>query len=444
MSDFGDATHTVAFDEKIFKKYCTAKVSVLSNLKPDLHCLTTDKKLFLSSEINHPIFTYKKNARYNYDKPEVILHELVKEISNDQQVPSIIKEQYFLAIKEKFTKISLLRQTQVLALDPRQEACMRLFQKYSEQLYGTVDPEIFLKVMQTAEREIARKVISPKFNSTHKPALSRLETIFQNYKQLQPSYTSLEVTPRVTVPRTTAITDAGLLKDIFEKGLQEYGIDSSWKVVVDSKGARTTISVSYGLEKIYLPSTEQLLKRSKRKRLTEARVRGLIAHEIGTHVLRKIQGEQSKVKLLSVGLSGYEQGEEGLATYREQQAQSLQGYSGLEAYFAIGLTLGCDGANARDFSQIHAILTDYFLIVENTTHEHAKELAWNRCVRIFRGTSGLVPGIVFTKDLIYRNGNMRHWEAVRNNTLPAINLDCGKFDPTQKEHIHFLHAVGMS
>ncbi|MES2748947.1 MAG: tyrosine/phenylalanine carboxypeptidase domain-containing protein [Patescibacteria group bacterium] len=444
MRDTGNTFDNEAFDEKIFKKYQHAKVSVLSSIRPDLYCLTKGKEIFLRGEIPHPIFTYTKNNRNNYDKPEGLLHELHKDLAHDDELPQVIKEQYHLAIEERLSKIKLLRQTQALGRDVNPEMSMRLFLEYSKQLYGTVDADIFLKVMQTAEREINRMIAKPNFNNEHTPSVERLKALFSFYKKSHPHFVSLEVTPRIVVSRTPAVTDAGLLKNIFEEGFKEYGIDDSWSVVVDSKGARSTVSVSYNLQKIYLPSSEQLIKRSKRKRLTEARVRGLIAHEIGTHVVRKIRGERSVLKLLGVGLHQYEQGEEGLATYREQQAQSLQGYSGLEAYLAIGLALGSDGAHPRNFSQTHALMTDYFLITENTSIEHAKELAWNRCVRIFRGTSGMVPGVVFTKDLIYRKGNMRHWEAVKNNTLPDITIDAGKFDPTNEQHVHFLQSIGIT
>ena len=443
MHASGKVLENKAFDEKIFKKYQHAKVSVLSTIRPDIRCLIKNKAEFFNGDITHPTFTYKKNTRYNYDASEALLHELVQDIKGDTDVPHTIKDQYYLVIEEKLTKINLLRQTQALALTKDEEQPMQLFLKYSEQLYGTVHPEIFLKVIQTVERDILRKVHSPKFNAVQTPSFERLTALFLNYKTCNPGYTSLQVTPKIIIPKAPAITEAGELKVIFEKGLVDYGITDMWSVVIDSKGTRSTVSVSYDLHKIYLPSTEQLVKRSKRKRLTQARVSGLIAHEIGTHVVRKINGEESLLKLLSVGLCKYEQGEEGLATFREQQAQSLQGYSGLEAYLAIGLAMGSDGAPARDFSQVHAILTDYFLIVENTTMIQAKELAWNRCVRIFRGTSGKVPGVVFTKDLLYRHGNINHWNAVKNNALPNINLDCGKFDPTNQEQVHFLQSIGV-
>ena len=264
-----------AFDDKIFKKYQRAKVSVLSNIRPDIASLTKNKTLFLSGEIKQPVLTYRKNVRLNYDEPQALLIELAKAVVTDEELPHSIKEQYQLVIEEKLTKIKLLRQTQVLACGGNEETSMQLFLEYSKQLYGTIDPNIFYKVMQTTERDLYRKIIKPTFTDEHKPAFDRLLSLFAQYKKFHPWYESLAVTPRTLIKRTPAVTDAGVLKHIFEAGLKEYHVDDTWSVVIDSKGARSSISVSYDLHKIYLPSTEQLLKRSKRKRLTEARVRGL-------------------------------------------------------------------------------------------------------------------------------------------------------------------------
>jgi Domain of unknown function (DUF1704) len=424
-----------AFDEAVFKRYHHAKVSVLSGVKPDTATLIKTKKLFLSGAIAEPVLTYQKNVKIDYVTPELLLNELGLEVVKDSNLPLIVREQYELVIKEKLTKIQMLRQTQSLALGGNIDSCMELFQKCSDCLYGEIDSDIFYKVMQSVERDVRRAVSGTKFPATHAEAGDRLLNLVKAYASTQKHYASLEVTPKILVKRMPAITDAFELKKIFEEGFIEYGIHDGWNVVVDVKGTRSNISVSYDLKTIYLPSTEQLVSRSKRKRLTSARVKGLIAHEIGTHVVRKINGENSRLKLLGSGLYQYEQGEEGLATYREQHAKSLHGYAGLEAYLAIGLAKGFDGGGLKNFAQVHAILTDYYQVIENTTLEHAKDLAWNR------GTSGTVPGVVFSKDIMYRHGNIRHWEAVLNNDFERVDIDSGKFDPTNKHHIEFLQKL---
>ena len=436
-----DLIRAAAFDEAVFERYENIKVSVLRDVKPDSNSLTKSKDLFLSGAIDNPVLTYSKNIKINYDEPETLLQNLDLELRANETLSVIIREQYLLVIGEKLLKIKMLRQTQSLAIGGNASAAMESFKKYSDLVYGPIDEDIFCKVIQSVERDIQRIVLRGSLDKSKIISTKRLFQLIDNYKYLHPSYESLVVTPRVIVKKPDSITDARELKKIFERGLQDYGIVDDWKVVIDEKGTRSTISVSYSQQKIYLPCTEQLSNRSKRKKLTPARIQGLIAHEIGTHVVRYVNGKQSRLKLLGTGLYQYEQGEEGLATYREQCAQSLGGYTGLEAYFSIGLAKGLDGGLLRNFAQVHAILTDYYFVIENTTLRHAKVLAWNRCLRIFRGTSGLVAGVVFTKDLIYRHGNIRHWEAVKNGTLTTINIDSGKFDPTNQQHVIFLQKL---
>lgn len=441
MEEKDDCFKTKIFDEAIFSRYESIKVSVLSDVKPDSNSLTKIKEQFLNGTISAPVLTYSKNKKINYDEPEVLLHDLELEIKSSIVLPEIIREQYLLVVSEKLLKIKMLRQTQALALVSEPILPMQSFQKYSELLYGALDEQIFYNVMQTVERDIKRRVEHSTLDKDKTESSERLLQLIDGYSHIRPAYQRLVVTPLVVVKKPHSITDAQVLKEVFEKGLQDYKIEDDWKVVIDKRGTRSSISVSYGLQKIYLPCTAQLQKRSKRKKLTPQRIQGLIAHEIGTHVKRNANGKRSCLKLLGSGLCKYEQGEEGLATYREQCAQSLSGYAGLEAYFSIGLAKGLDGWPPRDFAQVHAILSDYYFVVENTAMEHAKELAWNRCVRIFRGTSGTVPGVVFTKDLIYRHGNIKHWEAVKNGTLANVDIDGGKFDPTNNQHVTFLQKL---
>jgi hypothetical protein len=210
---------------------------------------------------------------------------------------------------------------------------------------------------------------------------------------------------------------------------------------IDSKGTRTAISVAPTARKVHLPSSEKLAMRRKKRALTPKKVQALIAHEIGTHAVRAVNGERARVKILGAGLDRYVQGEEGLATYREQQENPVDDYAGLDGYFAIGLAKGLDDGTKKDFTQVFNRLVDYYLVTEETTEKNAKELAWNCSMRVFRGTTGTVPGVVFSKDLAYRQGNIAHWNAVKNESLSGIDLDSGKFDPTNPRHVAFLENL---
>lgn len=431
----------IIFDEDIFDKFKRAKVSILSNIKPDLLCLTKIKEDFLQGNITAPILSYKKNIKINYSEVEESLKNLFCEVESSLRIPDIIREQYLLAINEKFLKLNLLRQTQALALEGDTVLAMQKFENFSKALYGTIDPDIFRGVLQIIEKNVHKKVMSTDLNVLQQAAVSRLQNLIQIYKLANPKFTSLPVKPGIQRSHDIFITDAEELKKMFENALKAYEITDDWRIVIDQKGTRSNISVSYNLQKIYLPSTRQLVNRSTRKKLTPTKIEALIAHEIGTHIVRYSNGRKSRLKLLGLGLSQYEQGEEGLATYREQCVQPTAGYAGLEAYFAIGLAKGFDGGPPRNFQQVYEVLTDYYFLHESSSLVHAKHIAWNRCVRIFRGTSGVVPGVVFTKDLIYRHGNIRHREAVKNGTISDIDVDGGKFDPTNNHHVDFLQKL---
>ena len=170
------------------------------------------------------------------------------------------------------------------------------------------------------------------------------------------------------------------------------------------------------------------------KPLTPNALLGLIAHEIGTHVVRQARGAASQLQLLSLGLAGYEAGEEGLAMYREQQFTGFTDFAGVEAYRAAGLAYGLDGHEPRSFRHAFEVLVDYFLIVRQVDTETAQILAWKRCLRTFRGTPGGIPGCVFTKDIVYRDGNIATWVQMQDGTYNGIDLDAGKFDQTNPDH----------
>lgn len=59
--------------------------------------------------------------------------------------------------------------------------------------------------------------------------------------------------------------------------------------------------------------------------VANARIAGLLAHEVGTHVLTYINGSLQPLKLMASGLAGYEQTQEGLALIAEAAVGGLTG-----------------------------------------------------------------------------------------------------------------------
>ena len=79
--------------------------------------------------------------------------------------------------------------------------------------------------------------------------------------------------------------------------------------------------------------------------------------------------------------------------------------------------------------------------------DKAKKQAYIQCVRIFRGTPGDLPGVVFPKDIAYFDGNAKIWDYLReiNGDKNAfIQLFKGKFNPTDPDHMELVNSATWS
>ncbi len=114
------------------------------------------------------------------------------------------------------------------------------------------------------------------------------------------------------------------------------------------------------------------------------------------------------------------------------------------------MAYGLDG-HPRDFRQVFEILKKYFyfknLISQKTPEEAiqlAKNNAWEICVRTFRGTTCHSPGVCFSKDIIYREGNIGVWDVIRENPEELTRFSVGKYNPANLRHIWVLNQLGIS
>lgn len=198
----------------------------------------------------------------------------------------------------------------------------------------------------------------------------------------------------------------------------------------------------------------------RRKQPTSAEAIALLIHENGVHVERRRQGDASGDVLLGgTGLAGYLDAEEGLAKILEQAISGQASDSGVQYYTALGLARGLDG-KPRDFRDVYEleyrrrIIKEYEDkgIVDKDRSQKLKELAYNTCVRIFRGTPCDIPGMVYTKDQAYFMGNQKMLELVLNIVdLPGEQKDeafsmlfAAKYDPTNPLHVRLVNKARES
>ncbi|HLD22020.1 MAG TPA: tyrosine/phenylalanine carboxypeptidase domain-containing protein, partial [Patescibacteria group bacterium] len=234
--------------------------------------------------------------------------------------------------------------------------------------------------------------------------------------------------------------NASEIRQAFEQAIQKLQLPG-WQVIID-QGSSTRIRVSQKDKAVQIPASTNILAKE---------LLPLIGHELKTHVGRRVNGKRSKLHLLALGLDRYLPGEEGIATFHEQALEEqVNDFDGFDGHFAISLAQGLDGKK-KDFRDTFEILQKYYLFdqlskgksQEEATTE-ANKLAYNRCIRTFRGSDCNTPGAVYTKDIVYREGNIGVWRVISTNEKEMVRFSVGKYDPANGRHVYMLDQVGIN
>jgi hypothetical protein len=238
------------------------------------------------------------------------------------------------------------------------------------------------------------------------------------------------------------VTDAAVVVAFLRAKLAELGL-SDWKVKITPKpigGFRVYVNKKL----IRVPHSSVLRSRKNNRTLTRSVMEGIFAHEILTHVVRYANGISSPLMLLAYGLAQYLPGEEGIATYREQRCNGATDYSGGTMYFAIGLAYGLDrGGVHRTFSEVFAILCDYFTLRNHGGVRATRSKAFATCCRIFVMSPHADMPMILTRDSAYREGNIAIIDLLARNPSAEQAFDIGKYDPTNTGHTEALKALGI-
>jgi hypothetical protein len=222
--------------------------------------------------------------------------------------------------------------------------------------------------------------------------------------------------------------------------------------IVDQKNNGTTWSFSAAKKELYRPRTN--------KPISKERYIGLVAfHEIGTHGLEVINGKNSDLPLLAMGLDRYVGASEGKATIREQiaydtaagLAEDVRFQDILRRHFAISLAFGHQNG-PKDFKEAYKIINAIDRLwerqnkEEEETYEDADKKADKRTwalltERTHKGTDGTHGA--YRKDMIYLENNIAYWQLAKREPESMKYWDLGKFDYNNKEHVKVLQKLGM-
>lgn len=421
----------------------TGSFQAYEYLDGDKQARDREKQQFLGGEIDNPNLDYPRLDFDELTKIEQQLLFLKKDLVAGEPDPTV-RQLYRWKLNEKIAEVRLLQAAK--------SGDMRRFRRYSQFIYGDPQAEVFNYTVNRI-RNRAEQSLQATDSSLRQAAAAILEILpggkpeAAGYNLPAPdtvssarSQTMAEMAALINIPNAQEMLTVPEIKAAFDAALETLG-GQGWQVVIDQT-SKTGISVDQESLQVKVPQS---------RRVSREKLEGLIVHEIGTHVARRQNGQRSRLMLLGLGLDRYEQGEEGVATLREQAIKGVvEEFSGLDKHFAIGLAAGIDG-QPRNFRQVFEIiqkLSEFENVSAGKNQPEAasagRDQAWNTCVRVFRGTDCRTPGVCFTKDIIYAQGNIGVWNVVRENPAEMMRFNVGKYDPANSRHLWILNQLGIT
>jgi hypothetical protein len=359
-------------------------------------------------------------------------------------VPETVKDLYHEKFSEQQKIVDILTATTQADDDG--------FHAASKDLYGTPDPKLFWFVTAQINDQFASLIakIDPKRKVLHKAY-----AVWKEYflSLTPPEKVGLYHVPMyrgIYVPHDYEVDSAEKIHRMFSDYLVENNINN-WVVQIEYPGARTAFGVNQTSKVISIPHDSDLSLR--KKILTKVSLQALLMHEVGVHVTRRENGDASPLALLGIGLHEYLRAEEGIATLAEQLITGTEKYSGEVGYFSVGAAMGLCGEKLN-FFELYKILNAYYTLsiadkqLQSDGYYEPEELlmmatdnAWNRSLRVYRGTTGNTPGAVYTRDIIYLEGNRQMWKLLDSEAYIDQAWLAGKYDPTNSLHLTALREL---
>lgn len=430
MSETGEQASSLVLDAKWYARLGeSASLEAYVYLRGDPQERAAQEQAFLAGEITNPQLAYPKLKPADLSVREEQLLGLKADILKEEPNETVAQA-YRWKINEK---IALLRMLQAAGAGD-----MKRFKRYSEFIYGRPSAAIFAFTVDHLRQQI-NTCLEVSQDPAARQAAQNLEAVLP--KNLPaPKIDTLPNEDEVAGAREITLAEFGDLVNlaptegnlgvaevtqIAEQALELYKAEG-WQVV-----PAKSFSVVQEERKVEVRATEK------------GRLAPLLVHEIGTHLLRRLKGERSKLMLLGLGLDRYNRGDEGVATMREQvMEEKMTDFSGLAGHLAISLAVGLDG-QPRDFRQVFEVMEKYYLF-QGSAKEEAREKAYDRCLRTFRGTDCQTPGTCFTGDIDYREGNIGVWEVIKQDPKAMLKFSLGKYDPANQRHVGVLTQLGIT
>lgn len=382
------------------------------------------------------------------------------ELIQDKTIPPQVKQAYRWRINEQIANIGMVLASQGGKPD--------VFRRMNEFIYGKVNAAVYHNAIDKFAADAEAIMVGDYADDVKAAALEVLQIteglrgdrkalgptpeVFQavreHHMRREKGYYAL-LLAGVEVPQegkiTNAIGDPILERVVRENLKSDYPIqdssDNTWGVV-HSKEKR-------GIER---PATYAMVPE---------RYIGLgLGHEIGSHLLERVNGARGPLALAEDGLDRTELGNEGRALIREQVvygtfeefAKTVRWRDVLRREVAIGFAAGTDNPDdvphnsADTYAFMNAI--DYMYKIKlkpgnaDDARRAAAETTKSLLLRVLKGTDG--RGGAYLKDKVYLEGNVACWEnAAVNGPEVIANGDLGKWDINNPRIVMLLQQLGV-
>jgi len=388
------------------------------------HITHENRQRFLEGVDDQPLFSaLHKVKRFNVGRERNAWSHFLNEISAEKN--ETVRDLYQKKILRHLSRISLIEATY--------ESNSNDFSAYTRELYGQPKSEYVSYIAHRLQTLIA---------NAPSDIADEAGGYFEPFLSLNNEEKTFPLLFQEPVFDTEYVTSSEEVHEIFESYLAHLQLPG-WNVMIDTTGFRKIFSVSLTEKRIYIPGNKFLMSRNLP--LTKKGAEALAAHEIGVHAQRAEQGKRSALQLLGYGLHDYLRGEEGVATYMQQSIEGATEYYGFDRYLAIALAEGVDGSK-RAFRDVFEGLRYYYLLLndQNTVDDvfnYATNAAFSVTQRVFRGTNGQAPGVVYTRDLAYLEGNIGTWQLMTEKPDWRQYLTIGKYDMLNTEHVTALRDL---
>jgi hypothetical protein len=442
-----------ALDEVWFDRYHAIKIAVgeaYEMLEPLPATLTKLREEFDASDHSINISLLSDRVDLEHYKACLTQLERLRSDVDSSEKNSLLREVYLDAIKD-LTATTELIIAGVIGDKERYASANAV-------LYNQPDEHVF-KALCHWIRSDAQKALSSENADLHTLAqkvLDLIPNLQDNHQVLIPSE---DVFYKV---RQTHRQNNGYYNLLFgSQGLPENAYftqqegDEICRNMIANIGADWTVASAENNVWAVMRSRKELV-RPAGYRLDHDEFVGVVSHEIGSHILEEVNGQNQPLKLLGTGLAGFEKGNEGRAFLREQIVyESERTFLGQFAWeyivllhLSVSLASGSHEKRAT-FAELYQTLHALYAfwrekrMPQATNNEQfALEEAWHLAVRTMKGTDGL--GGAYMKDTVYLEGNIRCWQLAADDPSIILFGDKGMFDITNQRHREIVRSLDAS